>query len=74
VSLEDRIRAEQEACSKQCGVRGCTNQATHTWSGHPTCDDCGLPGRQPLPFPGFRLLATPEDLAALAAQPGGGEE
>ena len=29
-----------------CGVRGCNNLATHTWSGHPTCDDCGTPGRK----------------------------
>lgn len=26
-----------------CGAIGCTNPATHTWSGHPTCDDCATP-------------------------------
>jgi len=34
-----------EAKLKQCACTGCTNQATHTWSGHPTCDDCGTPNR-----------------------------
>lgn len=29
-----------------CGVRDCFNEATHTWSGHPTCDDCGTPSRK----------------------------
>jgi hypothetical protein len=29
-----------------CGVTGCTNVATHTWSGHPTCDACGTPSRK----------------------------
>ena len=24
----------------KCGCIGCDNVATHTWSGHPTCDDC----------------------------------
>lgn len=50
-ALEDRIRYEEEAKTKQCGVRGCTNQATHTWSGHPTCDACGTPGRRKLGVP-----------------------
>ncbi len=31
---------------RRCGVRGCDNEATHTWSGHPTCDDCATPGRK----------------------------
>ena len=31
---------------RMCGVRGCDNEATHTWSGHPTCDDCATPGRK----------------------------
>jgi len=26
-----------------CGVTGCTNLATHTWSGHPTCNACATP-------------------------------
>lgn len=26
-----------------CGVTGCTNIATHTWSGHPTCNACATP-------------------------------
>jgi len=30
----------------QCGVTNCTNKATHTWSGHPTCDDCATPTRK----------------------------
>jgi len=47
----DRIIYEEEAKTKQCAVIGCTEQATHTWSGHPTCDKCGLPGRKSLPFP-----------------------
>lgn len=29
-----------------CGVIGCSNVATHTWSGHPTCDDCAAPMRK----------------------------
>lgn len=31
---------------KFCGCTGCTNIATHTWSGHPTCDDCATPSRK----------------------------
>lgn len=27
----------------KCGCTGCENEATHTWSGHPTCDSCGTP-------------------------------
>ena len=27
-----------------CGCTGCFNEATHTWQGHPTCDNCGTPG------------------------------
>ncbi len=44
-AFEKRIREEEQAKLKQCGCIGCTNQATHTWSGHPTCDDCGTPNR-----------------------------
>ena len=29
-----------------CAVKGCTNKATHTWSGHPTCDECETPMRR----------------------------
>lgn len=50
-ALEFRIAIEEWAKTQGCGVRGCTNRATHTWSGHPTCDDCALPGRVGLPFP-----------------------
>lgn len=50
-ALTRRIEAEESAKAQQCGVTGCTNTATHTWSGHPTCDDCGTPGRKKLPFP-----------------------
>ena len=31
---------------RYCGVTNCTNKATHTWSGHPTCDDCATPTRK----------------------------
>ena len=50
-ALINRIKAEEDAKTKECGVIGCKNQATHTWSGHPTCDSCGTPGRKQLPFP-----------------------
>ncbi len=53
-ALEYRLRYEAEACEQECGASGCTNRATHTWSGHPTCDECALPGRKPLPFPVIR--------------------
>jgi len=29
-----------------CGAIGCSNPATHTWSGNPTCDDCETPMRR----------------------------
>jgi hypothetical protein len=29
----------------KCEFIDCKNEATHTWSGHPTCDDHGVPGR-----------------------------
>lgn len=29
----------------KCSCIGCDNESTHTWSGHPTCDDCGTPSR-----------------------------
>lgn len=29
-----------------CGCTGCTNEATHRWSGHPTCDECASPSRK----------------------------
>ena len=32
--------------TKKCAIIGCTNTATHTWSGHPTCDDCATPSRK----------------------------
>jgi hypothetical protein len=50
-ALLNRIKFEEEAKTKQCAVIRCTNQATHTWSGWPTCDDCGSPSRKKLPFP-----------------------
>lgn len=53
-ALLERIAAEEKAKTKQCAVTGCTNQATHTWSGYPTCDACGTPGRKTLPFPIIR--------------------
>ena len=31
--------------SLKCSCIGCDNIATHTWSGHPTCDSCGSPSR-----------------------------
>ena len=30
----------------KCVCIGCTNNAIHTWSGHPTCDECATPSRQ----------------------------
>ena len=50
-ALLERIKQEELAKTKKCGVRGCDNQATHTWSGHSTCDDCGTTGRISTPFP-----------------------
>ena len=50
-ALEKRIMEEELAKTKQCSCIGCTNQATHTWSGHPTCDACGTPGRKQLSAP-----------------------
>jgi len=44
-ALGDRIKAEELAKTKECGCVGCKNRATHTWSGHPTCDECGSPSR-----------------------------
>ena len=44
-ALEKRIMEEEVAKQGKCGCIGCHNKATHTWSGHPTCDDCGSPGR-----------------------------
>lgn len=28
-----------------CSCTGCKNEATHYWSGHPTCNECGTPNR-----------------------------
>lgn len=53
-ALTRRIREEEQAKQKQCAVTGCKNQATHTWSGHPTCDDCGTPGRTKRTIPIIR--------------------
>lgn len=49
-----------------CNVIGCQQVATHTWSGHPTCDECGTrnkpdafgPGklRQPIEGPDYEDL------------------
>lgn len=50
-ALEKRITYEENAKQQKCGVTGCNNKATHTWSGHPTCDECGTPGRKKLIFP-----------------------
>jgi len=30
----------------QCSCIECTNEATHTWSGRPTCDECASPNRK----------------------------
>ena len=30
----------------QCSCTDCKNKATHSWSGHPTCDECGTPSRK----------------------------
>lgn len=44
-ALEKRIKDEQDAKKSKCACLGCDNQATHTWSGYPTCDRCGSPHR-----------------------------
>lgn len=54
--LLERILDEEIAKTKECACTGCTNQATHTWSGWPTCDECGTPGRKGLAFP---IIRTP---------------
>lgn len=49
---EPEQKAAADSASVKCGCVGCTNTATHTWSGHPTCDDCGSPSRlKPAPAP-----------------------
>jgi len=45
-ALINRIKSEEAVRSKKCSCTGCDNQATHTWSGHPTCDDCATPSRK----------------------------
>jgi len=50
-ALIRRIEQEERAKTMECGCIGCTNMATHTWSGHPTCDACGTPGRKQRDFP-----------------------
>lgn len=50
-ALVERIKYEEKAKTQKCGCIGCNNQATHTWSGHPTCDECGLPNRQKRDIP-----------------------
>lgn len=37
---------------------GCTRPATHTWSGHPTCDHHAIGGRRPHPGGAARLTDT----------------
>ena len=40
--LGAHIKAKHnDITSIKCSCTGCDNIATHTWSGHPTCDDCG---------------------------------
>lgn len=45
-ALLNRIAAEEKAKEGLCSCTGCKNKATHTWSGHPTCDACGIPNRR----------------------------
>ena len=53
-TIHDRIREKRsdiremlhEKNITMCGVINCVNEATHTWSGHPTCDDCATPARK----------------------------
>lgn len=53
-TINDRIREKRhdiremlyEQNRVMCGVITCINEATHTWSGHPTCDDCATPARK----------------------------
>jgi len=41
--LKDRVVEKEHT---KCSCTGCENKATHTWSGHPTCDECGTSGRR----------------------------
>ena len=50
-ALLERIKKEEEAKQLKCACIGCNNQATHTWSGHPTCDSSGTPNRAKRTFP-----------------------
>lgn len=55
-ALQERIKQEEDAKLKKCACIGCNNMATHTWSGHPTCDSCGTHGRKKLPFPAIHFI------------------
>ncbi len=36
---QEWVKAKEKEV-KKCGCTGCENIATHTWSGHPTCNGC----------------------------------
>lgn len=55
-ALARRIKEEEDAKTKPCSCIGCSNMATHTWSGHPTCDACGTPNRNQLAVPAIHFL------------------
>lgn len=44
---------QKQLTEVKCGCTGCNNKATHTWSGHPTCDDCGTRSVRPIPRKAF---------------------
>ena len=50
---------EKRKSHRECGVTDCTNESTHTWSGHPTCDNHATPSRKK-----YVGLHTPEQLIA----------
>lgn len=39
------LKPEELPFPKKCSCDGCDNEATHSWSGHPTCDECATPSR-----------------------------
>ena len=44
--MEHLARKSKQSVPVMCTCIGCNNVATHTWSGHPTCDDCATPMRK----------------------------
>ena len=57
----------------KCSCVGCDNLATHTWSGHPTCDSCGSPRRinkTPKPFDITKHEFSDDDLSVTKSDGG----